>query len=118
MMKLHIVLFVSALGLGHTAWAQTATGHGAHHGGHQGASSSPAAAGEKTQGEVRRVDSANKKVTLRHDEIKNLQMPAMTMVFEVKDAAMLADLKQGDTVRFTAEQINGAYTVTSLEVVR
>lgn len=67
------------------------------------------------EAEVRRVNAAGQEITLKHGEIKNLDMPPMTMVFKVKDASQLAPLKQGDKVRFTADRINGAYTVLSIE---
>ena len=73
------------------------------------------AAPQPTEAEVRRVDKDSGKVTLKHGEIKNLDMPPMTMVFVAKDKAMLDKLKSGDKVRFTADKINGTYTVTSLE---
>jgi Cu(I)/Ag(I) efflux system periplasmic protein CusF len=66
-------------------------------------------------GEVRKIDKAQGKITLKHGEIKNLDMPPMTMVFKVKDAAMLESVKQGDKVGFTAEKIGGEYTVTGIE---
>ena len=68
-----------------------------------------------TAGEVRKVDMENKKITLRHGEIKNLGMPGMTMVFQVKDPAMLDKLKQGDKVMFKAEKANGALVVTEIQ---
>ncbi|WP_428420395.1 copper-binding protein [Methylibium sp.] len=71
-----------------------------------------------TDGEVRKVDAAQKKITLKHGEIKNLDIPPMSMVFQVSDPALLAKVKAGDKVRFTADKINGAYTVTSIEVAR
>jgi len=67
-----------------------------------------------TEGEVRKVDKAAGKVTLKHGPIANLEMPPMTMVFRVKDAAMLEQVKAGDKVRFKAEKIQGAYTVTEV----
>ncbi len=81
----------------------------------QGAAATDAAAAAVTDGEVRKVDVATKKLTLKHGEIKNLGMPGMTMVFQVKDPAMLDKVKPGDKVRFTAEKVNGAFTVTTLE---
>lgn len=66
-------------------------------------------------GEVRRIDRTQGKVTLKHGEISNLQMPPMTMVFRAKDPAMLDQLKVGDKIRFAADQIDGAYTVTRIE---
>lgn len=68
-----------------------------------------------SEGEVRKVDQANGKVTIRHGELKNLDMPAMTMVFRVKHPAMLGSVKPGDKIRFRAEQINGALTVVELQ---
>jgi Cu(I)/Ag(I) efflux system periplasmic protein CusF len=68
-----------------------------------------------TEGEIRRIDKDAKKLTIRHGPIQNLDMPAMTMVFQVADPAVLDRVKPGDKVRFTAEKIGGAYTVTRLE---
>ena len=65
--------------------------------------------------EVRKVDVENKKVTLKHGEIKNLDMPGMSMVFQVKNAAMLENIKAGDKVMFTADKVDGAFTVLSIE---
>ena len=53
-----------------------------------------------SDGEVRKVDKDAGKITLKHGEIKNIQMPPMTMVFRVKDQAMLGQVKQGDKVRW------------------
>ncbi|NIM42261.1 MAG: RND transporter [Hydrogenophaga sp.] len=69
-------------------------------------------------GEVRRINPAGQEITLKHGEIKNLDMPPMTMVFKVKEPALLANIKAGDKVRFTADQINGTYTVLSIEAVK
>jgi hypothetical protein len=68
------------------------------------------------EGEVRKVDASTGKISLRHGEIKNLDMPPMSMVFQVKDPALLNKVKAGDKVRFTADQINGDYTVMSMEL--
>ena len=65
--------------------------------------------------EVRKVDKDAGKITLKHGEIKNLDMPPMTMVFQVRDRAALDTLKEGDKVKFSAEKVNGAYTVTRIE---
>jgi Cu/Ag efflux protein CusF len=64
---------------------------------------------------VRRIDTATGKISLKHGEIKNLDMPPMSMVFQVPDTSQLSGLKVGDAVRFTADQINGAYTVIRIE---
>ena len=73
-----------------------------------------ASSAEMTQGEVRKVDKAAKKITLQHGEIKSLDMPAMTMVFQVKDAALLDGLKPGDKIRFAAEKSATGYVVTQI----
>lgn len=82
------------------------------------ASSAAPASAELTDAEVRKVDTETRKLTLRHAEIKNLGMPAMTMVFQVKDPALLDALKPGDKVRFRAEKVNGALTVTRIEAAK
>ena len=89
------------------------------------AQSAPAASGAMqmsegamTDGEVRKVDKENKKITLKHGEIKNLEMPGMTMVFQVKDPAMLDMVKPGDKVMFKAEKANGALVVTEIQPVK
>ena len=68
-----------------------------------------------SEGEVKKVDKAAAKVTIKHGPLKNLDMPGMTMVFRVKDPAMLEKLSAGDKIRFTAEKVDGAYTVTEFE---
>jgi Cu/Ag efflux protein CusF len=68
-----------------------------------------------TYGEVRKIDKDARKITIKHGEIKNLSMPGMTMVFQVKDPALLDQVKQGEKVRFHAEQVNGALVVTRIE---
>jgi Cu(I)/Ag(I) efflux system periplasmic protein CusF len=70
---------------------------------------------EFTEGEVRRVDKAAGKITLKHGEIKNLGMPPMAMVFEVKDAKLLDRFKPGDKVRFKAVHDTGKYVVVDLQ---
>ena len=76
------------------------------------------AAAGMTDGEVRKIDLEGSKVTLKHAEIKNLDMPGMTMVFVVKDKAMLDKLKAGDKVQFKAINDAGKMTVTEIQPVR
>lgn len=76
------------------------------------------AAAQTADGEVRKIDKAQGKITLKHGEIKSIDMPPMTMVFKVRDASLLDRVRQGDKVVFTAEKIDGEYTVTSLEAKR
>ena len=71
-----------------------------------------------TEGEIRKVDKDAKKITIKHGPIRNLDMPAMTMVFQVKDPAMLGQVKAGDKVKFAAESVGGAITVTKIEAAR
>lgn len=73
-----------------------------------------ASAQPHSEGEVRRIDKEAKKITLRHGPITNLDMPAMTMVFQVTDAALLDKVKVGDKVKFNAEKISGGYAVTDI----
>lgn len=68
-----------------------------------------------TRAEVRNVDRAQQKITLAHDAIKNLDMPAMTMVFRVADPKLLEGVNAGDTVHFSAEKRQGLFTVTGLQ---
>lgn len=72
----------------------------------------------QTEGEVRKVDKTAGKVTLKHGEIKNLEMPPMTMVFTAKDPSLLDKVKTGDKVRFHAEKDGTTFVVTALEVQR
>jgi Cu/Ag efflux protein CusF len=60
------------------------------------------------------VDAAAGKLTIRHGPLENLGMGPMTMVFKVKDPAMLSQVKAGDSIDFVAEELDGALTVTEL----
>jgi Cu(I)/Ag(I) efflux system protein CusF len=71
-----------------------------------------------SDGEIRKVDKDAKKITIKHGPLENLDMPAMTMVFQVKDPGVLDQLKAGDKVKFRAEKIGGAYTATKIERVK
>lgn len=69
-----------------------------------------------TAGVVKKVDKPAGKITISHEPIEHLGMPTkMTMVFRVKDPAMLDQLKEGDRINFVAEKVNGAYTVMRFE---
>ena len=73
------------------------------------------AAASTADGEVRKIDKEQGKVTLKHGPITNLDMPGMTMVFKVADPKMLESIKEGDKVKFSADRVNGAITVTAIE---
>ncbi|MGR9076467.1 copper-binding protein [Rhizobium leguminosarum] len=70
---------------------------------------------EFTKGVVNKVDVKAKKVTIKHEDLKNLDMPAMTMVFRVEDPALLQRLKEGSNIEFVAERVNGKLTVTEVK---
>lgn len=78
----------------------------------------PPSVSATTEGEVRKVDKDAGKITLKHGPILNLDMPAMTMVFRVRDASMLDKVKTGEKVRFGAEKIGGTLTIMEIEPVR
>jgi len=75
-------------------------------------------AAQAADGEIRRVDKDAQKITIRHGAIPNLDMPPMTMVFQVKDKALLEKVKPGDKVKFEAEKTGGAYVVTRIEAAQ
>jgi Cu/Ag efflux protein CusF len=85
----------------------------------QANAATPAAtAGALTEGEVRKVDMDAKKITIKHGPIINLDMPPMTMVFQVQDPALLTQVKAGDKIRFAADKVGSAYTVTRIKPVK
>jgi Cu/Ag efflux protein CusF len=86
-----------------------------HHAAQHPAAGAAPAAGALSEGEVRKVDKEAGKVTIKHGPLANLDMPPMTMVFRVKEPAMLDQVKAGDAIRFKAEKIGGNYTVTELQ---
>ena len=109
-----LALLVSAAALS-PAWAASHQGgHGAH--GDHGKPTAQAATGDMTDAEVRKVDKEGGKLTLKHGDIKNLDMPGMTMVFVVKDKAMLDQLKAGDKIKFKAINDAGKFTVTEMQM--
>lgn len=108
-MKVVITTLLAAACLaGAPAMAQH-SGHGDH--GQQAAS----AATDTADGEIKKVDKASRKLTIKHGELKNLGMGAMTMVFKVKDGALLDKVKAGDKVRFT---VDSTMTVTAIEAAQ
>ena len=66
------------------------------------------------EGEVLKIDKPQGKITLRHGELKALDMPPMTMIFRVDKPALLNGVAVGDRVRFDAAKVGGNYTVTAL----
>lgn len=97
-MKAHhfsiIALAASFLALSTAAWAASATANG----------------------EVKKIDASAGKITIKHGPIKALDMEdSMTMVYRVKDPAMLKSVKVGDKVKFELDQDAGGYTVTKIQ---
>ena len=93
---MRLIAIVLTLILGATAWAQ----------------------GAAVEGEVRKVDKAAGKVTIKHGPIPQFDMGAMTMVFRVKEPAMLDQLKAGDRINFVPDKVGGAFTVMSFEAAK
>jgi Cu/Ag efflux protein CusF len=79
------------------------------------ASALTVSAAEYTKGVVKKVDLEGKKVTVIHEELKSLEMPAMTMVFRTADDAMLGQLKEGQEIEFIADRVNGKITITEIK---
>ena len=104
------LLMVAWLAVAGTTMAQAANDHTSHH-----AAADQVATADLTDGEVRKVDKETGKITLKHGVIKNLDMPGMTMVFQVKDKALLDKIQTGDKVRFRAETENGKLVVTDIQ---
>ncbi|WP_321820953.1 MULTISPECIES: copper-binding protein [unclassified Burkholderia] len=67
-----------------------------------------------TDAEVKKVDAASGKITLKHGALENVGMPPMTMAFKAKDAAMLAEVHAGDKVKVRVENVNGTLTIVRL----
>lgn len=97
---------------------QSASDSAMDHSKHAAPSASASEAAPMIEGEVRKIDKEQGKITIRHGELKNLGMPAMTMVMRVRDAAMLDQVSEGQKVRFSADRANGAITVTNLEPIQ
>ena len=73
---------------------------------------------DMARGEVRKIDRDAQKITLKHGEIKSLDMPPMTMVFKALDPALLDKVKVGDKVQFQAETRDGVIVVTTIELAK
>ncbi|HUD34137.1 MAG TPA: copper-binding protein [Variovorax sp.] len=96
-----------------TATAQTHATHDRDPG-TGGATASPDA-DDLADGEVRKIDRETGRLTLRHGPLRNLDMPGMTMVFDVVDAAVLDRLRPGEKVRFQAGKVDGRFVVVRIE---
>jgi len=113
MTRYSILIAASMLGVGFAFPAGAADSH-THH---AASAAKPAAAASAalTEGEVRKVDQAAGKITIKHGAMSKFDMPPMTMVYRVKDKAMLNTLKPGDKIKFDADGVGGEFTVLRLE---
>lgn len=109
MKRLNKVVFALAMAVSYASMGSLA---------HAQQTSATAAQTEMSEGEIKKIDIDAGKLTIKHGELKNLGMPGMTMVFKAKDPAMLEKVKEGDKVRFVAEKVSGALTVTSIEAAK
>jgi Cu/Ag efflux protein CusF len=108
----HLFLAVlAALWLAYTAHADER-----HHTPTQVAAVSQAA--PMNEGEVRKIDKSANKITIKHGPLAKLDMPAMTMVFQVKDPTMLERVKAGDKIKFDVEKVGATYIVTKIEAAQ
>jgi Cu(I)/Ag(I) efflux system protein CusF len=110
-MKTNHIVAASLIAFSAGTFAQTSTAPA-------GQPAVAAASSAMTRGEVKKVDKDSGKITLRHEPLENLGMPAMTMVFRVADPKFLDAVKQGDKVIFVADKVGGQFTVTKIEAVR
>ena len=74
-----------------------------------------AAAADMADGEIRKIDKDGRTLTIRHGEIRNLDMPPMTMVFQLREPSLLGQLQVGDKVRFAAQRAGSGFVVTAIQ---
>jgi Cu(I)/Ag(I) efflux system protein CusF len=117
MKKTNALLLIATLLAGAVS-AHAASHSGAPMGADAKKDTTMGAAADMADGEIRKVDTDNKKITIKHGVIKNLDMPGMTMVFQVKDAALLGKVKVGDKILFKAEKSGGSFVVTDIELAK
>lgn len=71
-----------------------------------------------TDGEVKKIDMEAGKITLKHGDIKHMDMPGMTMVFTARDKRLLVNVKPGDKVKFMVVNEGGKMVVTDIQPAR
>lgn len=105
------ILAISALAMGTLtpmgSFAQTMMDHGKM--------DMSQASASMTDGEIKKVDQATGKVTIKHGEIKHMDMPGMTMVFVAKDKALLDKTSVGAKIQFMVTNEKGQMTVTDIQ---
>jgi Cu(I)/Ag(I) efflux system protein CusF len=120
MKEIHMQRILSLIAMVFLALAAplAARGDDAHHKMDATAAGAPAADAATTAGVVKKVDKDQGKITIQHGPLENLGMPAMTMVFRVKEPEMLDKVTAGDKIQFVADKIDGAFTVTKIEAAK
>ena len=113
--KIHLLLVATALFAGSSGLAMAASDA---QNTLLSATATPAVSTKLTSGEVRKIDTEQGKLTIKHAAIDNLQMPGMTLVFKATDSAMLQKLQVGDNIQFVAEKANGAIVVTNIQATK
>lgn len=108
--KITAMTFSAVLSLSTAIWGASAIAQPAG----QGVAASDSM--DFTSGEIRKVDKAAAKLTIKHGPIRSLDMPSMTMVYQVRDAALLEKVKAGDRVRFHALEEGGKFIVTDIQL--
>jgi Cu(I)/Ag(I) efflux system protein CusF len=113
-----ISIFCASAALTFAAGLASAQSH--EHMQHSTTASTPSATVDAplTAGVVKKIDKEAGKLTIQHGPILNMNMPAMTMAFKAKDAAMIDQVKPGDQINFVLERVNGTFTVTRLELTK
>lgn len=115
-LKINVLFAAAVLSMGASGFAMAAADAQA---GIQDTSAASATSSVKlTSGEIRKVDAEQGKLTIKHEAIENLEMPAMTMVFKADKPELLKNVQVGDKVRFRAEKVAGAITVTDIQAVK
>lgn len=110
------LLAATALATTLPAMAQTAADHSKmDHGKMDHGKMGMAATSAVADGEVRKIDKENGKITIRHGEIKHMDMPPMTMVFTAKDKALLDKVQVGQKIQFTVVHEGGKMVVTDMQ---
>lgn len=119
-MKTSIAILIPLLITLQPVSSMAASEHSAHgaHGSNATQQNRPDANEALADGVIKKIDKATAKVTITHGPLKSLGMPAMTMVFRVKDTTWLDQMQTGEKIRFQAETISGALTVVRYETVK
>ena len=112
-MKLSKHLFAFLL-VSSAAWFKTVYAQDKHQSSADAVSA--VSASHMADGEIKKINRDSKKMTIKHGDIKSLDMPGMTMVFQIRDTSLLETFKAGDKVKFVIEKLDGAFVVTSMQL--